>query len=171
MSLFERLKTVSSFALLFCVIVACNQSGPSGEPTTLKSSDGKFQITVPGGWTAKSPAGGEIIKAANGSGDMDVSVDAISKGSPEDGATIDKIAEAGRNAVANNSSGVTQLESLMVNGSAARQFEARKGNDKCLFTVIETSEHFHTISTCAPVSKYDENKPTLKQITESFRAV
>jgi len=39
-----------ALGLLVCVVAGCKQLQSLASPTTLKSPDGKFQLTVPGGW-------------------------------------------------------------------------------------------------------------------------
>lgn len=173
---FANLKTLSTFALLVCVVVACKQTSSPGNSPTLKSPDGKFQITVPDDWTAQSPLDeGEIIKAANKLGDIAVVVAFEKKTDLADDMTIDKYADTVRDKMLakGNTTDATRPESIKVNGSEARQFEVNREPTKymCLFTVVEAPEGFHRIAACAPSPKYQESKAVLRQLTESFRAV
>lgn len=170
----ERLKTLATFALLSAVGLACGQVGSPGEPTTLKSPDGKFQITVPGGWKAGSLAAGEIIRAQNNQGEMVVTVASKSKADLADD-PLDKFTEGARKGLLSklNGTDATEPESLTVNGNNARQFEAKIDNREgsVLATIIDTSQDIYVIMAIAHKSQYDENKATLKRISESFRAV
>ena len=174
----EALKNLSTFALLFCVVVACKQSASSGNSTTLKSPDGKFQLTVPDGWTSGGPLeSDEVIKAVNASSNMLVIVATESKADLADGMTLEKYTDIGRNQLLSKgiATDASMPESLTVNGSSARQYEAKitKDNTKYigLVTTVDAPERFYRVNAVAPPSKYDENKATLKQVSESFRAV
>jgi len=166
----ERLKQLSAFALLFFVVVACGEVSSPVSSTTLKSPDGKFELTAPEGWTANGPLDSdEIIKAKNISGDMVVLVSFESKVDLADDITLDKYTDIGRNNLVTKGVGsdLTKPESLTVNESEARQFEAKVKSENsktiCLVTKIEAPERFYSINACTLPSKYDENK------TDSFR--
>jgi hypothetical protein len=171
----NRLRTVATFALLSCVLVACSQSGSSGQPQTLKSPDSKFQFTVPGGWESRSDlAPGEIFKARNGLGDIDVVVRSKNKAEFPEGLTLESYAESARNGLLSRGfNEITEPVSLTVNGNDARQMEFKKDDTmvRCVMTLVYSPEHINTISACAPISKYEENKATLKQVSESLRGV
>jgi hypothetical protein len=174
----EPLKQLSTFALFFCVVVACKQSASSDNSTTLKSPDGKFQLTIPDGWTSIGPLEpDEIMKAVNKSSGIVVIVSFQSRANLADDLTFDKYTDLGRNQLLSKgiASDATMPESLTVNGNKASQFEAKitKENSKYinLVTTIETPDRFYRINAVAPTSIYDKSKATLKEVSGSFRAV
>jgi hypothetical protein len=172
---FESVKNFSVLGLLFFVVVSCKPHGSRSNSTTLKSPDGKVQLTVLDGWTAQGPLGeGEIIKAANDLGDMAIIVSAKRKANLADDMTLDKYTEIGRNQLlaAGTAAEITKPESLTVNGYAARRYEGTTATKYiCLVTAVETPENFHRIIACAPTSKYEQNKAAFKQMSDTFRAV
>jgi hypothetical protein len=169
-----HLKTICTFALLLLVVFACKPTG-SREPTNVKSADGKFQITVPDGWKSMGGTGttNEIINSENSRLDLGVIVTAKKKSELDDGLTLDKYTELGRDAQVkdSNTKSVTQPEPVMFNGYEARQYEVTREKAICLITAIESPENFHRVTACGPAASYSDNKSTLKQISESFRAL
>lgn len=119
----ESLKSLSVFALLFFVVLACKEPSSSSSTTTFKSPDGKFQLAAREGWTANGQLDGdEIIKAANVTDNMAVLVSFESKVDLADGMTLDKYTEIGRNNVLTKglATDLSNPESIGVNGSEAR---------------------------------------------------
>jgi len=173
----EPLKKLSAFALLFCVVVACKQSESAGRSTTVKSSDGKFQLTVPDGWKETSGLHDKArIQVANEGAELYVIV--LTESKSDSGAdTLDKFTELMRNALKEQkgATDTAQPESVTVNGNEARQFELHGtlNNVKAvtLVNIVETQDHFHQVISWTSQAKYDENKATLKQVIDSFRAV
>jgi len=170
----HRLKTICTFALLLFVVFACKPTG-SKEPTNVKSADGKFQITVPDGWKSTGGSGttNEIINSENSGLDLAVIVTAKKKSDMDDGMTLDRYTNLGRDAQTKDSNikNVSQIESLTFNGYEARRYEAVRAEATCMITAIESPEHFHRITACGPASSYQDTKAMLKQIAESFRAL
>ena len=55
-----------ALGLLVCVVAGCKQMQSLSGPKVLKSPDGKFQLTVPGGWQDKPSLNNKAsIGAAN----------------------------------------------------------------------------------------------------------
>lgn len=168
------LKTPFALTLLLFVAFACKEMGSKGEPVTLKSADGKFQITAPAGWKLASSSGvtNEVINAENPQLDLGVIVTAKPKADLAD-MTLDKYTDAGRSGQASESANkdVSDPESITINGYEARQYEVKRDKATCLVTAIESPEHFHRITACGANTKYPDNKPSLKEIIGSFRAL
>jgi len=169
---FNPLKTLPALALLLCVLVACQESG-SSDTKTLKSSDGKYQLTVPSDWTSRTGNPNELIGAKSPSGGIAVGIFSESKVDLADDITLDKYTEVFR-ANQLKSSGSDATTPGPVNNDADRQYEITITTDgakaRCLDTVSERSDRFFHISACALPSKFDENKAVIKQVSESFRA-
>lgn len=174
----EPLKKLSAFALLCCVVVACKQSESPGQSTTVKSSDGKFQLTVPDGWKATSGLHDNArIQASNERAELYVIVLSESKSDSGADITLDKFTEIMRKSLMEKkgATDTAQPESVTVNGNQARQFELHGtlNNEKAvtLVNIVETQDHFHQVISWTRQAKYDENKATLKQVIDSFRTV
>lgn len=174
----EALKKLSAFALLFCVVVACKQSDAPGRSTTVKSADGKFQLTVPDGWKAATGLHDKAtIQVSNEGAELYVIV--LSESKTDSGAdfTLDKFTEIMRKSLMEKkgATDTAQPESVTVNGNEARQFELHGtiANVKAvtLVNIVETQDHFHQVISWTTQAKYDDNKATLKQVINSFRTV
>lgn len=174
----ESLKTLSTFALLFFLVVACRQSGGSSDNSkTIKSADGKFQVTIPDDWTTKSLNPNEQIRALAKTGESGVVLTSVPKAEAANDMTLDKFADGLRNLsiTKNEATDVSGIESITINGSDARQFQHKKTTDNigfiCQITAVETPDHFHQISACTLARLYDEKKASVKEVVNSFRAV
>jgi bifunctional DNA-binding transcriptional regulator/antitoxin component of YhaV-PrlF toxin-antitoxin module len=174
----ELLKKLAVFALLFCIVVACKQSGSSGQSTTIKSADGKFQLTVPDGWKETSGLHDKArIQAANERDELYVIVLSESKSDSGPDITLDKFTDLMRKSLMEKKGATdsAQPEPVTINGNDTRQYELHGtvANVKAAFLVstVETQDHFHQVITWAKETKYDENKATLKRVIESFRTV
>jgi hypothetical protein len=172
------LKTLSAFALLFCVVVACKQSDSPRRSTTVKSFDGKFQLTLPDGWKETTGLHDKAtIQVANEPAELYVIVLTESKSDSGADVTLDKFTELMRNSLKEKkgATDTAQPESVTINGNEARQFELHGtlNNVKAvtLVNMVETQDHFHQVISWTSQAKYDENKATLKQVINSFRPV
>ena len=174
MGRFTQPRALVALALLLFIAFACKSTG-SREPTNIKSADGKFQITVPDGWKPMGGSGttNEIINSENSRLDLGVIVTAKKKADLDDGLTLDKYTELGRDAQVkdSNTKNVTQPVPVTFSGYEARQYEVTREKAICLITAIESPENFHRVTACGPAASYSDNKATLKQISESFRAL
>jgi hypothetical protein len=92
-----------------------------------------------------------------------------------EGLTLDSWAETVRNGIVSKggASELTAPVALTINGFDARQMEIKKDGQmgRCLMTLIYSPEHLNIINACTTTSKYEENKATLKQVSESLRGV
>ena len=174
----EPVTSFLTLALLVCVMVACEESASRDKTITLKSPDGKFQLTVPDGWTSEDRVeSDEVMKVVNKSAGIVVSIAFENKVDLADGLTLDKYADLGRNqllkkGVANDA---TMPKPLTVNGSAALQYEAKVTRDNAkyidLVTTIDAPERFYRINAVVPPSEYEKHPAVIKDVSSSFRAV
>ena len=144
-----------ALALLFCAVVGCKQLESMkslAKPSTLKSPDGKFQITVPAGWKTNVLSSEEAeIKAGNPLEEMYVIVLTELKADFTDETTLDDYTGIVKDAMAEKLSSPesTQPVPMTVNGNTARQYEIQGSSSNVklayIVTTVETAEHFHQI--------------------------
>lgn len=165
-----------ALALLVCVVAGCKQLQSLATPTVLKSPDGKFQLTVPGGWKENASLNDKAdIKAANQLEEMYVIVLTEGKTDFTDEMTLDQFTDITRESMISNltSPDSTPPQPVTINGNAARQYQVQGSvkNVKLayLITTVETPAHFHQVITWTLGSRKDKNQTTLQQVAGSFR--
>jgi hypothetical protein len=167
-----------ALALLVCVVAGCKQIQSLANPTVLKSPDGKFQLTVPGGWQEKASLNEKAsIKAANPLEEMYVIVITESKADFTAEMTLDEFTNITRNSIISNllTPEATEPQPATVNGNSGRAYEVEgviKGVKLAYrITTVDTPEHYHQIITWTLLSKKDANRTTLQKVIDSFRPV
>lgn len=165
-----------AIALLVCVVAGCKQLQSMAKPTVLKSPDGKFQLTVPGGWRENSALNDKAeIKAANPLEEMYVIVLSEAKTDFTDEMTLDQFTNITRESMISNLTSPDSSPPLPVtiSGNAGRQYEikgtVKNVNLAYLITTVETPAHFHQVITWTLLSRKDKNQTTLQQVAGSFR--
>lgn len=168
-----------ALALLVCVALGCRQLESIkslAKPSTLKSPDGKFQITVPAGWKPSVLASEEAdIKAGNPIEEMYVIVLTELKSDFTDETTIDDYTEIVKNAMAEklSSPDATPPVPMTVNGNNARQYEIQGASSKVkvayIVTTVETAEHFNQIVIWTLQSRINKNQTTMQKVASTFR--
>ena len=174
----KLVKNLSSIIVLVLVIIGCRQIQKLSPPSVLKSTDGKFQITVPGGWRDTPSLHEEAsIRAANSLNEMYVIVISENKIDFADGITLDKFTDITRDSMMSKlgSPVASPPTKVTINGIPGRQFllqgEGKTVKIAYLITNVETESHYHQIITWTLLSRISQNQPALQGITESFRAV
>ena len=165
-----------ALGLLICVVAGCKQFQSLASPKVLKSPDGKFQLTVPGGWQERPALNDKAsIKAANPVEEMYAIVITESKADFTAEMTLDEFTNITRNSIVSNllTPEATEPQLASVNGNSARTYEVDgviKGV-KLAYRVatVETPEHYHQVITWTLLSKKDTNRGTLLQVIDSFR--
>jgi hypothetical protein len=172
----ELLNKLAALALLFVVAAACKTIQSLGNPTVLKSPDGKFQLTVPAGWSNEPSLNDKAeIKAANKLKEMYAMVLTESKSDLGKDMTLDKFTELTRSAMMEKAkvAEAAAPESVKINGNDGRQYELQGTvqNVKIAYLVatVETPDHFHQVITWTLPTKLDDNRATLKEVIDSFR--
>lgn len=173
----------SSNLLILTTLVAggCGPAIPTGGSNgteVVKSFDGKFQVTMPKGWTVRynlNDAAG--IQVANPLKEGYLNVLSQSKADFAD-PTIQWHSETTRTSVLESltdgqvTAGPT---SLTINGKPAVQYEIRGKAEGLkviyLHTTVDTGEHLHQILAWTLPSYYDDNRPILDSVINSFKAV
>lgn len=165
-----------ALALLVCVVAGCKQLQGLASPTVLKSPDGKFELTVPGGWLQNSALNDKAdIQAANPVGEMYVIVITEPRVDFTAEMTLDEYTNITRESIVSNlgTPQATEPVPATINGNDARAYEVEGviKNVKLAYRVstVETPEHYHQIITWTLQSRKDKNQPALQKVTESFR--
>ncbi|HEY0004021.1 MAG TPA: hypothetical protein VGB17_04355 [Pyrinomonadaceae bacterium] len=167
-------------ALLGCTLVQRlrQEAQKSGKPTVLTSRDGRFQLTIPGGWRAETTLNERAgIQAANRLAEMYVVVISESKEDFAEDTTLGDFTELTRKNFISRveSAEATPAIPVNVNVYMGMQYEVQGTVNSYkiayIVTTVETPEHFHQILTWTLRSRIDKNQLTLQKVTESFREV
>jgi hypothetical protein len=165
-----------TLVLLVCVVTGCAQLQKLAKPTVLKSPDGKFQLTVPGGWQENSALNDQAdIKAANKIEEVYVIVITESKADFTGEISLDEFTRITRDALIANleSPDATEPRPVTVNGNSARAYDLQGAvkNVKLayLVTTVETADHYHQVITWTLQSRKDKNLKVLQEVIDSFR--
>ncbi|HSS22724.1 MAG TPA: hypothetical protein VLL54_21810 [Pyrinomonadaceae bacterium] len=169
--------SLAALALLVCVAAPCKQLKSIGNPTVVKSADGKFQITVPAGWQQDAFTSTKTdMKAGNLADELYVMVINERKSDFTDETTLDDYTKLVRDATMENLIGPqgTQPLPLTINGNQGRQYEIQGSTKNVkiayLITTVETGEFFHQIVTWTLASRKEQNEAKLLEVTNSFRS-
>lgn len=169
----ENLKSVVAILLLTAAGFACKSLS---EPHTIKSKDGKYEITVPANMSeSPSLSKNAQLTAANRPNELYVFVLTNKKSDYAEGQTLDEHADVLRNALLKElrDGDASTPESVTVNGLEARRYRVSGAKDDVklayFMTVVETADHFHHIWTWTEGSRAAKNGPILNQIADSFR--
>ena len=171
-----RLKNIGLLIFLIGIVLGCKQMEHMVRPTDLKSSDGKFQITVPAGWRENKTLHEDAsIGAANTSKEVYVIVISENKSDFASDIDLDKFTEVTRTSMTSKlkSPEATPATPVKINGKTGRQYmlqgEGKLVKVAYLVTTVETAEQYHQIIAWTLKSRIDQNQPVLQQVTESFR--
>ncbi len=150
----------------------------AGKPKTLTSSNGKYQISIPGDWSETSKLNEQAtIQAAKLADELYVVVITEDKTDFADDMTLEKytgiIIEQMKGRVTDAEA--SEPVSLTVNGNNATRFEL-KGTISSLkavyvCTIVETKGSFNQVLGWTLNSRFKENKPKLVSVEESFSEV
>jgi hypothetical protein len=169
----EKLKTAIAISVLTLVGFACKSLG---EPHTIKSTDGKYEITVPANMTESPGLNKDAqLTAANRPNELYVFVLTNKKSDYADGQTLDEHADILRNALLKEltDGDSSTPESATINGREARRYRVtgvKEGVKLAYFmTIVESADHFHHIWSWTEGSRASANGPILYQIADSFR--
>ncbi len=165
-----------AIALLVCVVAGCKQLESLGKPSTLKSTDGKFQITVPAGWREDSTLNDKAaIQAANPLKEVYVIVLTEAASDFSEDVTLDDYTDITLNSMKSNlgsAAVATQPVPVSINGNQGMQYEMQGETKKVklgyVVTNVKSTDHFHQIVTWTLQSKLDENRKTLQDVAASF---
>lgn len=161
-----------AFLLLALFLVACSQPGPKTKD--IVSANGRFRLTVPGGWEVEKDLNDAAdLQASYRGSDMYIVVLSESKEDLHD-MSLEGHSKLTRDALMKTvqDSTITGPFALTVDGHPAVQYEIRGAvnhvNVVYLHTTVESPKYFHQILAWTVPSRFDANKPTLEQVTEKF---
>ena len=159
------------FLSLLGLAIGC-QRGPATK--VVKSYDGRFQVTVPGGWQEDNSLHEDAdLEVAHRPTKMYLIILAESK-ADFDGMTLQRHSDITRNAL---KEGVTvEQESgpvaLTIDGHPALQYEIRATTNSTkiiyLHTTVETPTYFYQILAWTIPSRYQVDPVTIRKVTETF---
>jgi len=165
-----------AIAMLVLVVAGCKQLQSIAKPSTLKSTDGKFQITVPAGWQENSTLNDKAdIQAANPLKEMYVIVLSEAASDFSEDVTLDQYTDVTLNSMKSNlgaAAAATQPMPVSINGNQGMQYELQGETKKVklayVVTTVQSADHFHQIVTWTLQSKFDGNRKTLQDVAASF---
>ena len=145
-------------------------------PQVLTSTDGLYQITVPGTWQTESGLNAQAtLQASNRIGELFVIIIRESKEDFGKKVDLNFVTEAIRDNLKKvlTDAVLSEPVSATVNGYPAQEFEAtgevQNIKLKYQYAVIETPQNYYQIITWTRSSRFDENLPQLMEIINSFK--
>ena len=166
-------KTAVAIMLLTAVALACKSLG---EPHTIKSKDGKYEITVPANMSESPSLNKDArLTAANRANELYVFVLTNKKSDYASEQTLDEHTDILRNALIKEltNADASTPEKVTINGREGRRYRVTGARDDIklayFMTIVETADDFHHIWSWTEGSKAGENGPTLTRIADSFR--
>ncbi len=168
-----RAKKIFVLMIVFSIFIGCKAK--SKEPKVIKSTDGTFQVLVPGGWSDEKGLNDNAdLQAGHRSSQMFVIVLGEGKQDLEEGMTVDQHSEITRNSLLAGvkSPAISEEKRLTIDGKPALQFEIRATVDHIkiiyLHTTVEALNNFYQILAWTVPSQWEKNKDTLMKVTEKF---
>lgn len=148
----------------------------SQSPQTLRATDGKSELTVPGTWSVQKGLNDQAtLQAANPFAEQYAIVMSESKMDFTDDMNLDGYTKIMLDNVRETITDpvISETKSLTVNGYPARQFEVGGSvqNIKAswIYTLIDAPQNYHQILTWSTASKFGQNKPVLLEAVNSFK--
>jgi len=145
-------------------------------PKVVTATDNKCQLTVPGNWQTRTDLHEEAaLQTANLLSDQYAIVISESKADFNEDILLEDYTDLLKRSTKMKVSDVTFTESklLEINGYPASQYEAEGSVDKIkikwIFTVINAPKHFHQVVAWTTPSRFEQNKPVLTEVINSFK--
>jgi hypothetical protein len=165
-----------AIGLLVCVVAGCRQLSKIGNPTVLKSPDGKFQLTLPAGCHENAKLNKQAqIRAANPVAEVYVIVLTDAKSDFSDDMNLEEFTRITRERFSANlkEANGTKTLPVTINGNSGRAYELEGvvNGVKVAYRIatVETADHYHQVIAWTLQSLKTENRATLQQIIDSFR--
>lgn len=175
-------KSIPIFAVLFFVLGCSlfnrvkNEIDKTQPPKVVTSPDGKTQLTVPGAWEERSDLNEEAnLQAGNPVAEQYAIVISESREDFTADMTLENFAKLTQeNAKTVIKDGVvSEPTSLTINGYPVKQFEISGSmqniNAKWIYAIVETPKNYHQIMAWTLASRYEQNKPVLLEVINSFK--
>lgn len=146
------------------------------KPKVLDCTDRKCQMTVPGDWNVETELNDVAnFQAGNRFKEQYAIVISDSKADFSDEMTLDEYVELTGKDMENSATDtdVSEIRSITINGYPAKQFEVggtvEKIKVKWIYTFIDAPKNYHRILAWTLASKFNENKPVLSDVINSFK--
>jgi hypothetical protein len=150
--------------------------GYEGKPQVMTSTDGAYQLTVPGNWSRQTDLNQEAtLQAANPREELYVIVIKEPKSDFPKSATIDTVTNLVKDNAREAITNATFTEPLptLVNGNFARQFEVGGSvsniDAKYLYTIVETRQYYYQVMSWTLADRFAENKAKMRDVSNSFK--
>ncbi len=177
-----KIKMHLGLALIAAVCLVSFSGCGVGEPKTVKTKDGKFQVTIPGNWSSRKDLNDEAqLQVALLRQEMYLIVLSETRSSLRStglgGISIEKHSEITREALMQNAAGAkaTGPTEVTIDGQKGIQYEIRgkvEGiNAVYLHTTVEIDGQIHQILAWTLASKFEGNKENLQKVIKSFQSV
>lgn len=171
------------FSLFLFLVLGCGAFSKikkgiedSQKPQVIASNDGKYQLTVPGGWRKQNGLHDDAgIQAANPVGEQYVIIIADSKADFGKSANLDYITKIVRDGLNESLAGPVLSDPVptTINGLPAKQFEASGEVEnikiKYLYAVVDAPQNYYQIITWTLASRFDKNRDKLLEVINSFK--
>ncbi len=145
------------------------------EPKIVTSTDGKVQLTVPTGWKTQNLNDQAVIQVAKAREEFYAIVVPRNKEDFDETANVDDLVtlmQKDMESVVENAE-ITDSKPIEINGLRGRQFEVKGSVEKLrvtyIFFVLETEEQYYQIMSWTLTSRFQKNKPILRDVMSSFK--
>ncbi|HEX9961360.1 MAG TPA: hypothetical protein VGB00_10530 [Pyrinomonadaceae bacterium] len=146
------------------------------KPQVIVSTDGKYQITAPGGWQKQTSLNDEAtLQAANLRGELYVIVISESKEDIDASVNLDLVTDAVKENLTKTVTGATFSEpvSTTVNGLPAKQFEVSGEVEKIkvtyLYSLVDAPQNYYQVITWTLTPRFESGKGKLQEVINSFK--
>jgi hypothetical protein len=168
------------FGVLLFVVLGCSsimdKFNKGGTPQVMTSTDGTYQLTVPGNWTKQTDLNSAAtLQAANTREEVYVIVIKESKADFPKSSNAGTVTELARDSMRTTLTGaqVSEPTSVTINGYPAKQFDVSGTvsgvQAKYLYAVVETSGYFYQVMTWTLTPRFNDNKAKLQEVINSFK--
>jgi PsbP len=174
------------FAVLLFVVLGCSSfmegfkkgynKSAEGETKVMTSTDGTYQLTVPGDWTTQTDLNSlATLQAANPGEELYVIVIKESRAGFPKSTNLDAVTKVVRDNMKTTvtNAQISEPVSVNINGNNGKQFEVAGTisglQAKYLYAVIETTGNFYQIMTWTLAPRFDANKTKLQNVINSFK--
>jgi hypothetical protein len=162
------------FAAVFVLSLGTVLADDADSSATLKSDDGKVQLTMPAGWvTQKSSNPSAVLEGRNDDSNAFVMVMVTDRTDPYE--TLDDYAKGRRDEVLSHlvDAKFTGPDDLQVDGFKAKQYEvhgtspASKVNFGYFLTIVQMRRHYLEIVSWSTERHFGENSDVLKSAAKT----
>jgi len=168
------------FGVLLFVVLGCSPIMDAvkkgGKPQVMTSTDGTYQLTVPGNWSKETDLNSEAtLQAGNRRDELYVIVIKESKSKFPASSNVANVTDLARESMQTTltDAQASQPTSTSINGNPAKQFEVSGTvsgvQAKYLYAVVETSGSFYQVMTWTLTPRFNENKAKLQEVINSFK--